>query len=249
MSFSNEKKNVRKRPYRQRVKCEMCNKVIDSDYKGTHVSKIHNGEKVKFSVVVEANQMQLTGFLMGSIKRFQVSREESDDAGDEQENEIIDDTTFFQLQDSQEREKNLSEYSDDVMIAEDKCSNDNAMILLLPQVDTNSISTCTSVCDESPKETTEFVDALHPPFEKDFQTMSTTASGDNVGNSTATTSEQPVDKTTYVNRWEERNSVLPSGQLECISSMNQSLTENSTHVKNAPKQPILKEYNPKKYGN
>ena len=93
---------MRKRHYRQRVKCEACSKEIDSDFKDKHVMKMHNGEKVKFSVIVEASQMKLTGFLFGNTKQ---PRQESQ-AYEEQQ------------QACQSKEINVSDLSENVFIAE-----------------------------------------------------------------------------------------------------------------------------------
>ena len=45
----------RKRLYRHRVRCEECNKEIDSDYKEVHSRLIHNGKKVKCHPVMESS--------------------------------------------------------------------------------------------------------------------------------------------------------------------------------------------------
>lgn len=52
----------RKRAYRQRVKCSACSKEMDSDYAESHSSKQHQGIKVKFVVIVEKSQKQLSFF-------------------------------------------------------------------------------------------------------------------------------------------------------------------------------------------
>ena len=62
-----ELQKARKRQYRQRLLCE-CGKEIDSDYKDTHVRKVHKGEKVKFNPVVNSNQSQLNAFFGDSMK-------------------------------------------------------------------------------------------------------------------------------------------------------------------------------------
>lgn len=68
MSHPADIEKSRKRRYRQRVVCENCGKEIDSDYKDGHAKKVHKGEKVKFKVVVDANQSQLSNFFIGSSK-------------------------------------------------------------------------------------------------------------------------------------------------------------------------------------
>ena len=45
----------RKRQYRHRVRCEECNKEIDSDYKEVHSRLVHNGKKVKCHPVMESS--------------------------------------------------------------------------------------------------------------------------------------------------------------------------------------------------
>ena len=45
----------RKRLYRHRVRCEECNKEIDSDYKEVHSRLVHNGKKVKCHPVMESS--------------------------------------------------------------------------------------------------------------------------------------------------------------------------------------------------
>ena len=45
----------RKRLYRHRVRCEECNKEIDSDYKEMHSRLVHNGKKVKCHLVMESS--------------------------------------------------------------------------------------------------------------------------------------------------------------------------------------------------
>ena len=54
----------RKRQYRQRIVCETCKKEIDLDYKNGHVEKVHKGVKLKFSKVVDTNQLQLSNFFV-----------------------------------------------------------------------------------------------------------------------------------------------------------------------------------------
>jgi hypothetical protein len=54
----------RKRQYRHRVICEACKKEIDSDYKDGHIKNVHKGVKVKFSKVVDANQLHLSQFFV-----------------------------------------------------------------------------------------------------------------------------------------------------------------------------------------
>ncbi|XP_028406786.1 zinc finger MYM-type protein 1-like [Dendronephthya gigantea] len=55
-------KKTRKRRYRHRLVCESCKKEIDSDYKESHIKNIHNGDKVQFNIVLESNQSQLSSF-------------------------------------------------------------------------------------------------------------------------------------------------------------------------------------------
>ena len=45
----------RKRQYRHHVRCEECNKEIDSDYKEVHSRFVHNGKKVKCHPVMESS--------------------------------------------------------------------------------------------------------------------------------------------------------------------------------------------------
>ena len=45
----------RKRQYRHHVRCEECNKEIDSDYKEVHSRFVHNGTKVKCHPVMESS--------------------------------------------------------------------------------------------------------------------------------------------------------------------------------------------------
>ena len=45
----------RKRLYLHRVRCEECNKEIDSDYKEVHSRLVHNGKKVKCHPVMESS--------------------------------------------------------------------------------------------------------------------------------------------------------------------------------------------------
>ena len=47
----------RKRQYRHRVRCEECNKEIDSDYKEVHSRLVHNGKKVKCHPVMESSDL------------------------------------------------------------------------------------------------------------------------------------------------------------------------------------------------
>ena len=67
MSVSN-KKAVRKRHYRQRMICETCKKEVDSDYKEGHIERVHNGEKVKFTDVVDGRQLKLNNFFVSSAE-------------------------------------------------------------------------------------------------------------------------------------------------------------------------------------
>ena len=56
----------RKRSYRYRVKCEECEKEIDSDYVEAHSQFVHSGRKVKCLPVVESSQLKLSGISKGS---------------------------------------------------------------------------------------------------------------------------------------------------------------------------------------
>ena len=49
----------RSRKYREKVKCSICKKVFNSDYKDKHSETMHKGGKVKYSYVLEG-QSQLT---------------------------------------------------------------------------------------------------------------------------------------------------------------------------------------------
>ena len=56
----------RKRSYRYRVKCEECEKEIDSYYVEAHSQFVHSGRKVKCLPVVESSQLKLSGFFSKS---------------------------------------------------------------------------------------------------------------------------------------------------------------------------------------
>ena len=59
----------RKRQYRHRVRCEECNKEIDSDYKEVHSRLVHNGKKVKCHPVMESSdssQSKISTFFVKS---------------------------------------------------------------------------------------------------------------------------------------------------------------------------------------
>ena len=49
----------RSRKYREKVKCSICKKVFNFDYKDKHSETMHKGGKVKYSYVLEG-QSQLT---------------------------------------------------------------------------------------------------------------------------------------------------------------------------------------------
>ena len=52
----------RKRPYRRRITCSECNKIIDSDYKDRHVNSQHKGKTVTFTEVIDHSQPRLSFF-------------------------------------------------------------------------------------------------------------------------------------------------------------------------------------------
>ena len=57
----------RKRSYRQRVRCEECEKEFDSDYKDRHFRLVHNGRKVKCHPVPgssDSTQAKISGFFV-----------------------------------------------------------------------------------------------------------------------------------------------------------------------------------------
>ena len=56
----------RKRSYRYRVKCEECEKELDSDYVEAHSRIVHSGRKVRCLSVVESSQLKLSGFFSKS---------------------------------------------------------------------------------------------------------------------------------------------------------------------------------------
>jgi len=49
----------RKRPFRHRVRCEVCQKQLNSDNKESHIKAKHHGKRVKFSIVRDSKQSQL----------------------------------------------------------------------------------------------------------------------------------------------------------------------------------------------
>lgn len=59
----------RKRRDRHRVRCEECNKEIDSDYKEVHSRLVHKGKKVKCHPVMESpdsSQSKISTFFVKS---------------------------------------------------------------------------------------------------------------------------------------------------------------------------------------
>ena len=60
------KSRASKRRYRHRVKCDECEKEMNSDYQETHTQNVHNGKKIKFSPLVESLQSKLGSFFMST---------------------------------------------------------------------------------------------------------------------------------------------------------------------------------------
>ena len=59
IDLQNMSASGKSKPYRQKVKCSVCKKLVDSDYKEKHASSQHKKEKVVFSVVVSKNQTKI----------------------------------------------------------------------------------------------------------------------------------------------------------------------------------------------
>ena len=60
----------RKRKYRSKVKCSICDKVFNSDYKETHADTKHRGRNVELSPVLEGDQTVISfGFGSANTKR------------------------------------------------------------------------------------------------------------------------------------------------------------------------------------
>ncbi len=83
-----EKKTVkRKRAYRYRVVCSVCQKEIVAEYQDVHAKTKHKGKNVKFSVAVDAKQAKLCFATGGETVAIMPKRRNIDGDTDRVDNE------------------------------------------------------------------------------------------------------------------------------------------------------------------
>ena len=80
--------NSRKRSYRHRIRCEKCQKDMNSDYKESHIKNKHNGQYVKFTIIQDQKQSRLCfGLSSSTIPKSEVLLLDSVDISSSIEND------------------------------------------------------------------------------------------------------------------------------------------------------------------
>ncbi|CAB4038348.1 Hypothetical predicted protein, partial [Paramuricea clavata] len=85
--MSEQKPVKRKRAYRYRVVCSVCQKEIVAEYQDVHAKTKHKGKKVKFTVAVDAKQAKLCFATAGETVAITTKRKKSDGDTDRVDND------------------------------------------------------------------------------------------------------------------------------------------------------------------
>ena len=257
--MSNPAPQKRKRAYRHRVKCSECKKEIVAEYQDAHVRTKHIGKKVKFTISRAPNQSQL-GFTGGDetiTNMVKCSKIDAEDVGSDLQNDsridIVVDSSDTALDKSEIEVIQVnngaccapatSESMDAGMTDEseimDKGNSDTSDIMDMESID-NGADNSTSAPD-----TTEIVDngANSDIVHSTYRDMSISVVIDNrvpeKSLKSAITDNGAPDKSDIVDG--AHNSSLDTNLCSgtCLTS---------SDIDESPQQPILKCYDPKKFG-
>lgn len=240
----------RKRHYRQRVVCGKCNKEIDSDYKDGHVKKVHNGEKVKFKTVTDANQSQISNFLNKSSKPAKRQTLEPSTAMDQQQ--------YFARDENPSSSVPRSETPSVWTPQELENSSQTSTVLsraLREDCDSSQSSTA-PINVQDPKEDITY---RHPAIISDVQDWGEDCDSSQPS-SAPSNAQDPMEDiscshSTIISDVQDQVDECASSNLSTAPTKdpNKNFSRNLTSTTSpnmscSPNQPILKEYNRKKFG-
>ena len=255
--MSNPAPQKRKRAYRHRVTCSECKKDIVAEYQDAHARTKHIGKRVKFTVSRAPNQSQL-GFTGGdeTINMLKYSKIDAEDVGSDLQNDnstdIVDslDTApdkseieMIQVNNGVRRAPATSEFMDVGVIDEseimDKGNSDKAEIMAMENIH-NSADNGASAPD-----TTEIVDngANSEIVHSADRDMSISVVIDN------SDLEKSLKSVIMDNGAPDKTDTVDGAHNSSLDTNVYSGTcQKSSDIDEGPQQPILKCYDPKKFG-
>ena len=255
--MSNPAPQKRKRAYRHRVTCSECKKDIVAEYQDAHARTKHIGKRVKFTVSRAPNQSQL-GFTGGdeTINMLKYSKIDAEDVGSDLQNDsstdIVDslDTApdkseieMIQVNNGVRRAPATSEFMDVGVIDEseimDKGNSDKSEIMAMENIH-NSADNGASAPD-----TTEIVDngANSEIVHSADRDMSISVVIDN------SDLEKSLKSVIMDNGAPDKTDNVDGAHNSSLDTNVYSGTcQKSSDIDEGPQQPILKCYDPKKFG-
>ena len=255
--MSNPAPQKRKRAYRHRVTCSECKKDIVAEYQDAHARTKHIGKRVKFTVSRAPNQSQL-GFTGGdeTINMLKYSKIDAEDVGSDLQNDsstdIVDslDTApdkseieMIQVNNGVRRAPATSEFMDVGVIDEseimDKGNSDKSEIMAMENIH-NSADNGASAPD-----TTEIVDngANSEIVHSADRDMSISVVIDN------SDLEKSLKSVIMDNGApDETDNVDGAHNSSLDTNVYSGTCQKSSDIDEGPQQPILKCYDPKKFG-
>ena len=255
--MSNPAPQKRKRAYRHRVTCSECKKDIVAEYQDAHARTKHIGKRVKFTVSRAPNQSQL-GFTGGdeTINMLKYSKIDAEDVGSDLQNDnstdIVDslDTApdkseieMIQVNNGVRRAPATSEFMDVGVIDEseimDKGNSDKSEIMAMENIH-NSADNGASAPD-----TTEIVDngANSEIVHSADRDMSISVVIDN------SDLEKSLKSVIMDNGAPDKTDTVDGAHNSSLDTNVYSGTcQKSSDIDEGPQQPILKCYDPKKFG-
>ena len=255
--MSNPAPQKRKRAYRHRITCSECKKDIVAEYQDARARTKHIGKRVKFTVSRAPNQSQL-GFTGGdeTINMLKYSKIDAEDVGSDLQNDnstdIVDslDTApdkseieMIQVNNGVRRAPATSEFMDVGVIDEseimDKGNSDKAEIMAMENIH-NSADNGASAPD-----TTEIVDngANSEIVHSADRDMSISVVIDN------SDLEKSLKSVIMDNGAPDKTDTVDGAHNSSLDTNVYSGTcQKSSDIDEGPQQPILKCYDPKKFG-
>lgn len=259
LDMSNPAPQKRKRAYRHRVKCSECKKEIVAEYQDAHARTKHVGKKVKFSISRAPNQSQL-GFTGGDetiTNMVKCSRVDTENVGSDLQNDsstdIVVDSSDTAVDKSEMEAMQVnngahctpatSEFMDVGVTDEseimDKGNSNKSEIMDMESID-NGADNGTSV-----REAREIVDngANSDIVHNTNRDMSISVVIDK-----SVPEKSPMSAITDNNAPDKSDIVDGAHNSSLDTNLCSSTCQTSSDIDESPQQPILKHYNPKKFG-
>ena len=257
--MSNPAPQKRKRAYRHRVTCSECKKDIVAEYQDAHARTKHIGKKVKFTVSRAPNQSQL-GFAGGDetiTNMLKCSKIDAENVGSDLQNDsstyIVDssDTALdtseievIQVNNAARRAPATSEFMDVGVTDEseivDKANPDKSEIMDMESIDNGADN------DASAPDTTEIVDngANCEIVHSANRDMSIPVVIDN------SVPEKSLKSVIMDSGAPDKSDIVDGAHNSSSDTLNlySGTCQKSSDIDEVPQQPILKCYDPKKFG-